>query len=80
MEREERGVGGGGRDDEGNFPADFLLVPPPVVATAGDANDEEGEGVIEVEAIPRKKKVPAPVHCGVDQYHGGEKIANAFNK
>ena len=46
-------------------------MPPPVVATAGDANDEEGEGVIdlEVETIPAgKKKVPAPVWD-----HGGEK-------
>ena len=44
-----------------------------MVATAGGANDEEGEGVIdlEVEAIPRKKKVPAPVWD-----HGGEKTVD----
>ena len=74
MERGKRGAGGGGRDDEGNFPADVLLLPRPVVATAGGASDEEGEGVIdlEVEAKPaRKKKVPAPVWD-----HGGEKTVD----
>ena len=37
------------------------------MATAGDASYEEEEGVtdLEVEALRRKKKVPAPVHCGV---------------
>ena len=66
MEGEERGAECGWRDG-GNFPADFLPVPPLVVATAGDANYEEGEGVtdLEVEALRRKKKVSAPVHCGV---------------